>query len=234
MNFSFQQAISFAKTNSDALAALAAEDTMVICPSAEALAPLRSILPPSIKLGAQNCSAYRAGSYTSQIDARSLKEVGCSYAIIGHSEARRFLCEDDQQIAQKAIRLIEIGIQPIVCVGEPIDIYQAGRTVEWLHEQVEPVIAALAEQAPAFLCIAYEPIWAIGSGTAASVDYVEQIVQFLISLCTMQLPGWTISMLYGGSVDGEIAARMKQIKQIDGFLIGGASLDFQKFKKIVL
>ncbi len=161
--------------------------------------------------------------------AQSLKEVGCTYCIVGHSEIRRDLQETGADIAQKVERILEQDMQPIICIGESKQEYEAQETFTVLGKQLKLILPIL-KQSSAPICIAYEPIWSIGTGIIPEAPYLQKVFDWL-STTTKNNP--YIRLLYGGSVNDTNAAQLLTLAHVDGFLIGGASLDFQKFQKIV-
>ncbi len=231
----FTQALHFVKNNKFKLAKLAQSHKTVICPSFVSLYPIiQELQNTSIKVGAQNCSAFAPGAYTGQVSAKSLKEVGCSYCIIGHSERRQYNHETNEEIAQKLELLLKNELQPIICIGESEQAFKNKKTKPILTEQLQPLLQILQKisfKKPIYF--AYEPVWAIGSGIIPSNDYLSEITRWLGQQCTTQVPGLDIRIIYGGSVNPNNAASLKAIESINGFLIGSASLDFQKLKKIV-
>ncbi|HSW73795.1 MAG TPA: triose-phosphate isomerase [Candidatus Limnocylindria bacterium] len=209
--------------------------TIVVCPSFETLSYAAQTLPQKgFSLGAQTCSTHKTGAYTGDVSAQSLAQLGCSYCIIGHSERRMHQGETSHDVATKMLRLLEHGIHPIICIGETEHEHHQGLTVHTLHEQLEPVIQALVHTTthPTIL-IAYEPIWSIGSGNVPTRDYLTKIFTWLDQLCTTLMPNVRCKLLYGGSVDEKNSKDIASVDHVHGFLVGGASLDFQKFKNIV-
>ncbi|MDZ4154147.1 triose-phosphate isomerase [Methylicorpusculum sp.] len=239
MNLSFTQEVAFAKQNQADLIELGKkpDTTIVLCPSYCSLAPLSELFKnSSIALGAQDCSAYKPGAHTGQIHAQTLAELGCTFCIVGHSEKRTQCHETNEQIAQKVAHLIVHNITPIICIGETIKDHRAGKTVAILEEQLAPIVAAFihAETIPP-LCFAYEPIWAIGTGVIPTPEVLKTTYAWLRAHLQQKLghASQNTRLMYGGSVDEQTSAKITMLADIDGLLIGSASLDFQKFKKIV-
>lgn len=210
---------------------------IILCPSFPLLLPLKIDLNESnIYLGAQNCSEHEQGAYTSQVSARDLVDVGADFCLVGHSECRRFLHESNEAIGNKVSRLFEHLINPIVCIGETLQEYTEHKTLEILEQQLAPITHAIqsAHSWPNVLTIAYEPVWAIGTGNIPQAQEIEQVFAWIKTYTAQHMTHVkTIHILYGGSVDAENAQDLKAIPGLSGFLIGGASLDFQKFKNIV-
>lgn len=233
MQLSFDQARSYAQENKQKFVELATEkNKIILCPPSEALQELCDLFKGTpVAVGAQDISAYKSGAYTGQMQAQSLKELGCTYCIIGHSERRNYNHETNQDIAHKAQQLIAVGITPIICIGENRDQYEKKQTHTVLSEQLVPLFDTLATAKQAL--IAYEPVWAIGTGLVPEISYLEEIFTWLNHQHTSRLPEVNIELLYGGSVNNTNAAKLASIRHLQGFLIGGASLDFQSFKNIV-
>jgi len=244
MNSSFEQSLAFCTHNKTALLQLSMRpDTkLVLCPSFPALYSISQLFTnSSLSIGAQNCSEHMQGAYTGQVDALSLAQVGCTYCIIGHSESRAYCGETNEQIGKKITCLREQNIIPIICIGETKIDYEQGKTFALLEQQLRPIVEALTRKTLTsevhtnnYYLIAYEPIWAIGTGNTPSVEYLTKVFSWIREYCVQHLPAKPIQLLYGGSVDENDAATLKKISGIDGFLIGSASLDFQKLQKIVV
>ena len=234
---SYTDAVTFIQTHHDDLDALAHTPgrTIIICPSHEAVAPIATqCKDTSVNIGAQDCSAHKLGAYTGQIAAASLSQIGCTYCIVGHSE-RRAVGESSALVAEKTVRLIEQNICPIVCIGETALQYQKKQTKNILTEQLTPIAQHIihAQYPNTKLVIAYEPVWAIGTNVVPTRDYLLEIYDWLANWCATQLPQAHITLLYGGSVQEQNAQQLAQLASVGGFLIGGASTDFQKLQKIV-
>lgn len=234
MNKTLSQAIEFYTSNNNALSSLAQTpgNELVICPSFESIYAL-SHINKSIALGAQNCSEYERGPYTGQVSAQSLKQAGCTYCIVGHNEQRRLCGDTNEHIAQKIKRLFEHTIRPIICVGETSQDRDRGITNIVLEKQIAPLMNILASSDIPFL-IAYEPIWAIGSGVTPDAASLSAIYAHLAYILSPTIERSRYRLMYGGSVNEKTAPELISIKLIEGFLIGDASLDFQKLQKIVL
>lgn len=237
MQLSYNQAVEFCTQHFQELdRSLPDHVSVVLCPSFEALYPIGQLLAKtSLKLGAQTCSNYKMGAYTGEVCAESLAQLGCTHCIIGHSERRSNFGETSNDIAIKTTRLLEQGIRPIICIGETLKEHQQGLTIHALHDQLEPVLQKLAAHpTPAQgIIIAYEPVWAIGTGQSATPSYLNKIFTWLDQLYSTILPMTPCTLLYGGSVNEQTAADIARIDKVQGLLLGGASLDFQKFKNIV-
>lgn len=235
MNMPFTAARQFIHTHLSALELLAQKTTaqFIICPSFIALSDLCiQTGTTSVKIGAQDCSAYASGAHTGEIDAQSIAESGCTHTLIGHSERRYSLNESNEIIGTKITRLRENNIIPIVCIGETYTEYTNNTTLNTLQQQLEPIFSHSKHIAK--LIIAYEPVWAIGTGTIPDIEYLNKIFSWIERTTTKTLSTTQLIFLYGGSVSEANAASLMRIQHINGFLIGNASLDFQKFQNIVL
>ena len=198
---------------------------VAVCPPAVYLSEAAATLAGSdIRWGAQDVSAHEQGAYTGEVSAAMLHELGCRYAIVGHSERRAQHAENDQLVAQKAQAALARGVTPIVCVGETLAERETGQTESVVKRQLSAVIHTLAHCA-AEMVVAYEPVWAIGTGRTASPEQAQAVHAVLRA----QLQAATgraehMNILYGGSVKPDNAAQLFAQPDIDGGLIGGASL----------
>ncbi len=174
-----------------------------------------------IAWGAQNLSEHASGAYTGEVSAAMLKEFGCRYVLVGHSERRQLYGEGDAQVAAKFAAARGAGITPIVCVGETLAEREAGRTQDVVARQLD---AVLAQGGIGDAVVAYEPVWAIGTGRTASPDQAQEVHGFLRRRLTE-----ATRILYGGSVKADNAAALFAMPDVDGGLIGGASLKAQEF-----
>lgn len=234
MNMHFDQALSFATTHHQELTNLSKNDsTIIICPSYVSLAPLATLFKDSaIAIGGQNCASYESGAYTGEVSAQSLAQMGVAYCIVGHQERRTLFGETPDRITQKCMQLINNHIEPIVCVGTGAATSHEGLPYESVIDQLLPILAFIKDTQLAKIIIAYEPAHAIGSGKPADAQSIEQVLGYIknqfktLSFCTPTL-------LYGGSVNETNSAYLKKINNLDGFLIGNASTNFQTFEKIV-
>jgi len=189
----------------------------------------------AIKLGAQDVSVHAQGAYTGQVAASMLQDIGCQYVIVGHSERRTYCKESDHDVAQKAIAALENGLTPIVCVGESLAERESEQTTTVISKQVQAVLNAIEVDVLPRIMLAYEPIWAIGTGLAATPEQAQAVHQ-LIRQQLMKLGKHVagIPILYGGSVKPDNALTLFSQPDIDGGLIGGAALDAQAFWQISL
>lgn len=186
-----------------------------------------------LDMGAQDVSAHASGAYTGEVSAAMLKELGCRYAIVGHSERRQYHAETDALVAEKTKAALAAGITPIVCVGETLAEREAGRTEEIVKRQLAAVIHANGH-CISEVVVAYEPVWAIGTGKTASPEEaqaVHAVLRAQLKAATDQSA--RIKILYGGSMNAANAATLLAQPDIDGGLIGGASLKAPDFLKII-
>jgi triosephosphate isomerase len=179
----------------------------------------QSLSGGSIAWGAQNVSEHDSGAYTGEVSGAMLKEFGCRYAIVGHSERRTLYGEDDKRVAAKFVAARRAGLTPILCVGETLEQRERGETEAVVGRQLDAVVAAAGVAALADTVLAYEPVWAIGTGRNATPQQAQDVHEFLRG----RLPG-EIAILYGGSVKPGNAKELFAMPDIDGGLIGGASL----------
>ncbi len=187
-----------------------------------------------IWVGAQDVCAEAGGAFTGQVSAAMLKDVGCRYVIVGHSERRRLYHEDDAQVARKFAAALRAGLIPVLCVGETLEEHEAHRAEAVVARQVDAVIAMNGISGFAHAIIAYEPVWAIGTGRTASPQQAQAVHAYLrgrIALQDANIAG-QLRILYGGSVKGGNAAELFQMPDVDGGLVGGASLSADEFQQI--
>ncbi len=210
---------------------------VVVCPPFTALAAVAEVLRGSaIRLGAQNVHWMDEGAYTGEVSPAMLKDLGCHYVIVGHSERRQYFGETDEVVRRKIEALLERGMSAIACVGESLDERKAGLTESVVAREVEAVAKGLRLDDPARLVIAYEPIWAIGTGETATPEEAERMAAFIRSELERHLgpaAAREIRIQYGGSVKPENIGSFMQKPNIDGALVGGASLDASSFAQIV-
>ncbi|WP_179401787.1 triose-phosphate isomerase [Burkholderia guangdongensis] len=181
--------------------------------------------------GAQDVSAHEQGAYTGEVAAAMVAEFGARYAIVGHSERRAYHGERSEVVAQKALRALSAGLTPVVCVGETLDEREAGATERVVGAQLDAVLDAMTAEQVASIVVAYEPVWAIGTGKSATAGQAQQVHAFLRArLAAKGAPD--VSLLYGGSVKPDNAVELFAQPDIDGGLIGGAALKAEDFLAI--
>lgn len=188
-----------------------------------------------IHLAAQNVHAEESGAYTGEVSLAMLDDLGCRYALIGHSERRQLFGERDDDVAAKALRLQGAPVRPILCVGETLEEREGGRTLDVVRTQ----LGAVLDRAPGLreaLVVAYEPVWAIGTGRTATPEIAQEVHAALRVALVERLgdAGTRVRILYGGSVKPSNASELLSQPDIDGALVGGASLDPQDFARIAL
>lgn len=187
-----------------------------------------------VSVAAQNVSSYDAGAYTGEISAAMLSDFGLRYCLIGHSERRQLFGETDSDIVAKAGRLFGEGIAPILCVGESLEQRESGQADQVVTAQVEAVLSAYEEEQLASLVVAYEPVWAIGTGKTATPEQAQamhEVIRAVIAKKSQALAE-RCPILYGGSVNAASAEALFGQPDIDGGLVGGASLKAEEFTKI--
>ncbi len=233
----FKETVAWWEEYSLSLTELAQKAEIVLCPTFPALGFAESYFKSSeVKLGAQTCAWKERGSLTGEVSVASLKELGCSYCIVGHSERRRFCGETNEQIAQILPLLSGAEITPILCVGETsqgISWTEQRPVLEQVLTDQLSVLTELKQSNYRTICIAYEPVWAIGTKQVPTVEHIQGAFSCIRHFCEVYLTDYTIHMLYGGSVDSVNAPSLWQVQGLEGFLVGGASVDFQSFQKIV-
>ena len=209
---------------------------LLICPPFTSIPICRFFLErSSIHWGAQNVYPEEKGAFTGEISPAMLKELGCTYVICGHSERRQILGESDAFVAQKVDAVLKAGLTPILCVGETMEERKEGRAEARTEEEIRSAITFLDKKDISRLVIAYEPIWAIGSGAAATAEEAEEISAFIRSIVkdvAGKKAAEEVHILYGGSVKGSNISDFLKQKDIDGALVGGASLKAEDFLEI--
>lgn len=223
--------------NAELLAAIAAGrpylgDVAVCVPFPYLSETAVALAGTDMRWGAQDCSAHEQGAYTGEVSAAMLHEFGCRYAIVGHSERRQFHGESDQLVADKAKAALARGVTPIVCVGETLAQREAGETEAVVKRQLSAVIHTLAHCAGEMV-VAYEPVWAIGTGKTATPEQAQAVHHLLRAQLHAATPrADAMTLLYGGSVKPDNAATLFAQPDIDGGLVGGASLKAADFVAI--
>ncbi len=210
---------------------------VVICPPFTSLSSAKKAIEDSkLLLGAQNMCWEEEGAYTGEISPPMLLGTGCAYVILGHSERRSYFSETDESVNSKVKSALEFGLSPIICVGEKLEQREANKTEQIVENQVEGAFRDLdAEQAEKTV-IAYEPVWAIGTGRTATPQQANEVHLYIRELLSLRFSkgcSEKINILYGGSVKPENSRELLNMPEIDGALVGGASLDAEAFEKIV-
>ena len=210
---------------------------VMVAPPFTALEPAARALEGSgIVLGAQNVHWEAQGAFTGEVSAAMLKAVGCTYVIVGHSERRQLFGETDASVSKKARAVLHAGMRPVVCVGETLADRDGGRTLEVVSTQLRGSLAGVAVEDMSHVVLAYEPVWAIGTGrnaTSAQAQEVHAHLRELLVRLFGRPVGEAVRVLYGGSVKADNAAELLGQADVDGALVGGASLKAQEFLAIV-
>src|SRR6266699_4012233 len=213
------------------------EVDMVVCPPFTALSEVsKSILDSNIRLGAQNMSEHHVGAFTGEIAAVMLKEFSVRYVILGHSERRQHQKESDALIAKKVLAAHGASLKPIVCIGEMLADRESGQTEKVLETQVRGSLAGLTKEQMVETIIAYEPVWAIGTGKTATTQQAQDAHAFIRGLLVKiydEAVARKVRIQYGGSVKPSNARELMSQPDVDGALVGGASLESRSFADIV-
>jgi len=214
-----------------------ADVDVLVCPPFTALESVSNRLSQTcIALGGQNCALLREGARTGEVSPVMLLDVGCEFVILGHSERRAHFHETDEVIGGKVKLALECGLLPIVCVGETLDERERGRAFDVLRTQTHGCLTGLSAEQIAKLAVAYEPVWAIGTGRTATPETAQEAHRFirglLVSVANDDVAD-TVRILYGGSVKPENAAALLAQPDLDGALVGGASLNADAFCDII-
>ncbi|MFH0987918.1 MAG: triose-phosphate isomerase [Parcubacteria group bacterium] len=238
MNLNREQSLDLAKEYKKKVKG-GKEYQIIIAPIALALPEIKKELGrSSIKLSAQNVAAEAVGSFTGEISAAMFKEAGAEYSLVGHSERRHFINETSEMIAKKITRCYEAGLTPILCIGETADEKENNQTEAALVRQLQSALFKVENLVDKELFIAYEPVWAIGTGAClvpAEMAPIYRVVKRTISsMVSDKYYGEKVKLLYGGSVTGERAASFWGLAYLDGLLVGGQSLSVEKVKAILM
>ncbi|MBU4332573.1 triose-phosphate isomerase [Patescibacteria group bacterium] len=239
MNLGVRESVDLVKAVNDQGAVSNNEVEIVVCPSFTALASVSDSLhlKSDIKLGAQNVFWEYKGAFTGEISPLMLKELGCEYVIIGHSERRGHLGETDEMVHKKAKAVLDAGLIPIICVGENFDERQKGQKDYVIMKQMNQALEGLRLSEDSKIIIAYEPVWVIGSGQAIEAEEAEHthiiIESYLLDIYSPDTLAKKLRVIYGGSVDKNNVAEFIGQKTIDGVLVGGASLKVEEFVGLI-
>jgi triosephosphate isomerase len=208
--------------------------TLVVAPPFTALAAVSSDLAGThVQVAAQNLYPKDSGAYTGEVSAPMLVAAGAVWVILGHSERRQYFAESDEFVREKVVAAMKAGLRPIACIGETLAEREAGKTLEVVFRQLDAISGELAKK-PGFGVIAYEPVWAIGTGKVATTEQAQEVhaaIRKRLTAVSAELASET-SVLYGGSVKADNAGALLSCPDIDGALVGGASLDAAGFAKI--
>ena len=216
----------------------AAQSEVVVIPPFTDLRSVQTIIDGdrlAVGYGAQDVSTHDSGAFTGEVAASMLAKLGCSYVVVGHSERREYHAESDQVVNAKAHKTLAAGMTPIVCVGEGLAVRQAGEHVTYTLAQVEGSLAGFSAEQVASMVVAYEPVWAIGTGEVATPDDAQEVcaaIRARVRAMHGDAAADGVRILYGGSVKASNVAGIMEKTDVDGALVGGASLDAEEFAGI--
>ena len=236
MNLDREKSIALASAIAQAAGSYPDVDVIVCPPSVYLDAVGTAIEGSPVALGAQNMYHESEGAFTGEICASMLKDLGCKYVILGHSERRQILGETNEQVNQKILAALQADLLPILCVGETLEERQAEQTQQVVRQQIEGSLAGLTQDQMSQVVIAYEPVWAIGTGQVATPDQAEEVHADLRRLLESRYNSQVASNVriqYGGSVKPDNAGQLLTKGNIDGALVGGASLKAESFLGIL-
>jgi triosephosphate isomerase len=214
----------------------AAAEVLLAPPFTALSAVKKATLRSKIKIGAQNCHWQDSGAFTGEISPSMLREIGCEFVILGHSERRHVFHESDDMIARKLLPVIRHHMRPILCVGETIEERRGGRTTVVISRQLDSALKGFSKDDIENVEIAYEPVWAIGTGVNATIEQISEVHAQIRNFLRTQFgtfKGEQTRILYGGSVKPDNAAILAQIDEVNGLLVGGASLAAETFLPII-
>jgi triosephosphate isomerase len=233
MNGSREEGVQLAKALADGLNAVNQE--VAVCVPFVYLSDIGAELGSSgIALGAQNVADQASGAYTGEVSASMLADIGCKYALVGHSERRSYYGDTNQSVAARFCQALKQNVTPVLCVGETLEERESDKTFQVVDEQLDAVINAAGIEAFADAVIAYEPVWAIGTGKTASDEQAQEVHKYIRQRIAERNPAIAdkVQILYGGSVKPDNAKALFAMPDIDGGLVGGASLDAKGFLQI--
>lgn len=211
-------------------------DTLICVPACNIQTAAKAFKDLRISVGAENVYFEEKGAYTGEISADMLKDLGVKYVIVGHSERRQYFCETDTTVNKKVHAVLNAGMNPIICVGESLEQRERELTMEYVAYQVKAALAGMDAREVKKCVIAYEPIWAIGTGRTATADQAEEVCREIRTVIRGMFDARTaraVSILYGGSMNAKNCDELLAQPDIDGGLIGGASLKPQDFARII-
>lgn len=210
---------------------------VVVCPPLSALdAAAKALKGSDIRLGAQNCHWAESGAFTGEVSAPMLREIGVEYVIVGHSERRQYFNETDRTVNARARAALSAGLKPIVCVGETLEQREGGETLELLHRQLTAALDGVTQKQLAGLVLAYEPVWAIGTGETCDTPEANRVcgmIRGVVGRVFGADAAAAVRIQYGGSVKPGNAKELFSQSDIDGGLVGGAALEADSFAQIV-
>jgi len=232
MNLTLNEAVAFVKEVKDKIPAKEKVDTVIGSPALFLASLVEARKGSELKLSAQNAYWEDAGAFTGENSPAAVADLGVEYIIIGHSERRDYFHETDEEINKKAKAIIKNGLTPIICCGESLETFEAGRTAEWVEKQITAALKGLTAEQVGNLVIAYEPIWAIGTGKSATAKIADDtcgVVRTTVEKLYGKEVAEKVRIQYGGSVKSENIAEYMAKENVDGALVGGASLKSDSF-----
>ncbi|MDR2252044.1 MAG: triose-phosphate isomerase [Endomicrobium sp.] len=235
MNKTVAEAVSVVKALKSSIADVTDIDVL-ICPTFTALYAVNNEVKGSnINIGAQNLSWETKGAFTGEISPTMVKDAGCSYVLIGHSERRQYFNETDETVNKKTKAALVAGLIPVICIGETLKEREQNITFKVIEKQIKEGVVGLTPQQAATIVIAYEPVWAIGTGKTATPDQAQEVHAFTRKIYNQMYgdASQKVRILYGGSVNPTNVSDLMKQPDIDGGLVGGASLEAESFTKLV-
>ncbi len=212
-------------------------DVVICVPFTDLDTAVKETKNTNIKVGAQNVHWAESGAFTGEISADMLKEIGVEYVIIGHSERRQYFGETDESVNKRTLKALEAGLKPIICVGETLAEREKGKTDEVVTRQTKAAFKDIPKEELKNIVIAYEPVWAIGTGKTATAEDANSTIKVIrdtmAELYCKNCAEETVRIQYGGSMNPKNASELMAMPEIDGGLIGGASLKAEDFSKVV-
>lgn len=235
MNTTVAEGVELARNVVASLPGIPSDVKLIVGVPFTHIVPVAEVIKGSgIGLSAQNCADKKSGAYTGEVSVDMLRSAACDYVILGHSERREYYGETDAKLVDKVALALEAGLSPIFCIGETLAEREAGRHFDVVGEQIRNVLFTLSAEQVANVVVAYEPVWAIGTGKTATAEQAQEIHAFIRSVLAEKFGALSeeISILYGGSCKPSNAKELFACKDIDGGLIGGASLKAEDFAAI--
>ena len=211
-------------------------DVVVCVPAIDIPAVSEALKGTNVHLGAENVHFAEKGAYTGEISAAMLKEYGVEYVIIGHSERRQYFGETDETVNKRTVQALKYNLKPIVCVGETLEEREGGFTESVLYKQIEGAFEGISDEDAKKIVVAYEPVWAIGTGKTATAEQANDTIKFIRKTLAKKygrIVANRVRIQYGGSMNAKNAAELMAMSDIDGGLIGGASLKAEDFSIVV-
>lgn len=234
MNGSRQFAVELVEKLQPVAEELSSSVEVVVAPPYVLMTTVGQYCSSGLKMASQDVSSFDGGAYTGEISADMLVDMGCRYSIVGHSERRALFGDTNELVAKKVVKSLEKDIAPILCVGETLEERETGKTLDVIREQIVSALKELNEQQLKNVVVAYEPVWAIGTGKTATPEQAQEVHAFI----RKEIAGMSESVaelmpiIYGGSVKADNAVSLFAMNDIDGGLVGGASLKFEEFAEI--